>query len=90
MLQSEDIIAIGPARLWRDLGPGVPKSDQSASWFRVSNMPEGQEADLFWVTGKEWAFLFRSNGTSYMSKGTYPSKEAALVGLKNWLRQDAA
>jgi hypothetical protein len=49
-------------------------------------MPEGLEADLFWVTGKEWAFLFRSKEMNYMSKGIYPSKEAALEGLRTWLR----
>ena len=88
MLESTNAIAIGQARLWRDLGPGIARSDQSASWFRVSNMPEGLEADLFWVTGKQWAFIFRGRGTSYMSKGIYPSKECALDGLKKWLREN--
>jgi len=87
MLESTNAIAIGQARLWRDLGPGIARSDQSASWFRVSNMPEGLEADLFWVTGKQWAFIFRGRGTSYMSKGIYPSKERALDGLKKWLQE---
>jgi hypothetical protein len=87
--EGEDAISIGPARLWRDLGPGIPRSDQTASWFRVLNMPEGLEADLFRVTGKEWAFLVRGKGTSYMSKGIYSTKEPALEGLKTWLREKA-
>jgi hypothetical protein len=88
MLEGKDAIRIGQARLWRDLGPGITRSDQSASWFRVSNMPEGLEADLFWVTGKQWAFIFRGRGTSYMSKGIYSSKECALEGLKKWLQEN--
>jgi len=47
------------ARLWRDLGPGVRESDASASWFRVLNMPKDLEADLFWATGKQRAFIVR-------------------------------
>ena len=88
MSEREDAISIGHARLWRDLGPAIPKSDQTASWFGVLNMPEGLEADLFWVTGKEWAFLIRGKGTSYMSQGIYSSKEAALEELKSWLREN--
>jgi hypothetical protein len=87
MSDGEEAIAIGAARLWRDLGPGVKQSDASASWFRVLNMPKDLEADLFWVTGKQWAFIVRGRGTSHMSGETYSSKESALGGLKTWLRE---
>lgn len=94
MSEHECKIAVGEARLWRDphlwrdVGSPTSKSNENASWFRVSNMPEGSEADLFWVTGNEWAFLFRSKEMNYMSKEVYPSKESALEGLKIWLERN--
>jgi hypothetical protein len=44
--EGEDAISIGQARLWRDLRPAIPKSDQTASWFGVLNMPSDLEANL--------------------------------------------
>ena len=89
MSEGEEAIAIGAARLWRDLGPGVKQSDASASWFRVLNMPKDLEADLFWVTSKQGAFVVRGKGKSHMSTETYSSKEFALAGLQTWLRENA-
>jgi hypothetical protein len=71
--------------LWRDLWPAIPKSDQTASWFGVLNMPAGLEANLLWATGKERAFVVGGKGNSYMSQGIYSSKEDALEGLEHYL-----
>jgi hypothetical protein len=88
MSDDEEAIAIGVARLWRDLGAGVKQSDASASWFRVLNMPKNLEADLFWVTAKQCAFIVRGRSISHLSAETYSSKEVALEGLKTWLREE--
>jgi hypothetical protein len=68
---------------------GVKQSGASASWFRVLNMSKDLEADLFWVTAKQWAFIVRGRSINHLSVETYSSKEAALEGLKTSLREKA-
>lgn len=82
-------IGVGLPCLWRDYTLGMPRSDDDASWFSVSNLPEGWEADLLWVPDGRWAFFVRCEGINYLSKRIYLSKEAALEWLKKWLRENA-
>lgn len=67
----------------------MPRFDDEASWFSVSSLPDGWEADLLWVTGGKWAFFVRCEGIHYLSKRIYLSKESALESLKKWLRENA-
>jgi len=48
---------------------------------------EHLDADLISVTAKQWAFMVRGKGISYMSTQAYSSKESALEGLEAWLRE---
>jgi hypothetical protein len=84
-----ELIGIGRPCLWRDHGPGMPRFDENAIWFGVSNLPGDWEADLLWVTGERWAFFVRCGGINYLSKRIYLSKESALEWLKKWLRENA-
>jgi hypothetical protein len=68
----------------------MPKFDEDASWFSVSNLPEDWEADLLRVAGGKWAFFVRCAGINYMSRRIYLSKESALEWLKKWLRENAS
>jgi hypothetical protein len=85
-------IVIGKACLWQGVAPRLSRSEETASWFEVNNLPKGCEAEAHLIlrSAGQWVFLFHGKGVNYLSRVIYPSKEDALGGLKAWLRAHAA
>jgi hypothetical protein len=66
---------------------GVPFLHQAGNGYVVNGMPDGLGAQIVKVKGKEgWSFVvLRKNEEVFRAGKSYPSREEAFQGLRDWV-----
>jgi hypothetical protein len=75
------LIQLGKADTWMPVNDDMVYTEENPVVYRVIGMPEGQSAIVNWAGPQNWQFSVDEQSGEY-----FESKEAAMEGLKEWLR----